>query len=282
MKNLLLLFVLFVSLSACEKETLPFSGEADNLVWIPGVTLPAFDMSSNTHVTIVANGAGWTDADPAIEVYGAVIDGRGNQIDYENLILNGQLLSSEGKEDNGSFYYHFNHLQDESATTFQRLLSSFDNEAPVTINIEGSDAGDFYAELVMPLRLEMSLLNNRSYVENSNTMKTSDGITVTWNAPANPQRNPPDVGIAVVYNPGVSRIDDSNLPSSLPIWMEVTEDDGEFTIPADALDFLPLGAKFTVTVARGAFDQYSYEINGNELIVNGVSYEISKLLEVIE
>lgn len=282
MKYFYTLLLSCLTLFSCNKDDFNVSTIMRDVVWVPGATIPSFDLSNKAHVTIISTGGGWTGAATTIDVYGGVVGNDGTQIAFEQMSINGHELSAEGMYEEGLFSYHFNELEEDQLATFQSILGSFEMNETCEISVTGTSKGDYKAELEMPLKVEMSLLENRSYLENSFTIRPKDDIIVHWDSPTTTARTPSSIGIAVVYNPGLSRIEDPSLPTSLPIWFEITEDDGEYTIPAEELEFLPLGAQITVSVARGVFEEYTYELNGNELIVNGVTYEVSKFLTVIE
>lgn len=81
------------------------------------------------------------------------------------------------------------------------------------------------------------------------TLSKANDISVQWNVDPN---NSQGVLVGVRYDGATSMFVDSTMPYFVYEWHDFTADDGSYTIPAAALDTIPVGGYVAVTVARGA------------------------------
>ncbi len=244
-------------------------------------------MANSTEITIISNGSAWSDELPSIDISGTFKDATGNPVDFESLTIGDVVLepafptSNPNVDVTGRFSYHFNKLQEDNET-FLNMSSIFDNGNEVVIAAQSSQLGEFSTAMRFPLRMKMELNENESYRNDPFVIDFSDDLIVTWNADNSSLKSSNSVGVAVVYNAGFSQLDDPQMPVSLPIFSEIVADNGRLVIPASALAHYPNGSKVTVVVARGDFHNYTIVGTGSNVVINGVTYETSKLLTVIK
>ena len=101
------------------------------------------------------------------------------------------------------------------------------------------------------------------------TISRAGGVAVQWN----PDANKDSVVVGFMYDISASRFVDSTLPADLQYsWYRTAPDNGAYSIPASALNGLPVGGIIQLIVARGnaklggtsakKFHMYGYTVAG--------------------
>lgn len=236
------------------------------------------------HIVLVSNQLEGHLMPSNFHVSGNLKDGSGKPLTWSSLSVAGINLSTEvgrgGDIMPGRVSSYFSPIGDEEG--YRKLYSAFEAKE-LDFQLNGQQQ-----KLRLPSIIKLDLSGNDVYQDNENRfnqISLKNNLIIRWNPESNLQKTADDlVGVYVVYNGAPSKhYIDVNLPSdNKTISKTASDDTGEIIITSSEMLNAGFPDKGLITIMIGKSSSHLIDFLDFEVIVGGVTYEVSDYIQLID